>query len=553
MLRDLLLALSLSNLCFITAWRSLLVPSSFFYYYHQKSPPPPMEYLALILDVVLLATVFFIGIVFTRRSQNKWIKKCSRALFILILSVPLYGVLTQIDHPAVKQFMLHVVSDQVAKRLLASIPLTICIFVVLLMILRMQRGIKLAVSAILILTPFMPLTFSQAGLTAMKYRHAGNDQIPPPKLSQSERRPRVLWLIFDELDFRAAFVKRSESLDLPELDRLAGESLVAANAYPPAGETFLTMPSLITGRLISDAERRSPDELLIRFGEDVAPVSWRSQPSVFSRAREAGFNTALFGWYHPYCRILGSHLTKCSWEGQLVTGDTATGNVDGFPAPSFARLGTRMVSHARRAARAIPLWNFIFNQRVDAGPAVRTRQLSIFDTTYRQALEAASDWDMGLVMIHWPIPHPPNIYDRTTSKISVADGHSYLDNLALVDRTLGSIRQVMEEKGAWDSTIVLVTSDHWWRTDYWKKLRAWTSEDEASSEATLDRRIPFILKMATAKEHGIRYESQFNTVLTHDLLLSVLRGEVSDMNGAAAWLDRNRSIGRSPYDDRTSR
>jgi hypothetical protein len=41
--------------------------------------------------------------------------------------------------------------------------------------------------------------------------------------------------------------------------------------------------------------------------------------------------------------------------------------------------------------------------------------------------------------------------------------------------------------------------------------------------------------------------------LTHDLLLAVLRGEVSDAKGAAAWLDRNRSIARSPYDGHTFR
>ena len=110
----------------------------------------------------------------------------------------------------------------------------------------------------------------------------------------------------------------------------------------------------------------------------------------------------------------------------------------------------------------------------------------------------------------------------------------------------------MEEKGVWDSTVVLVTSDHWWRTNYWKEHVAWTEEDQANSGATLDRRIPFILKMTRAKE-GISYEPPFNTVLTHDLLLAVLRGEVSDAREAATWLDRNRSIARSPYDEHTYR
>ena len=552
-LKDVILAISLSNLCFITAWRALLFPSSFFYYYHQKNLPPTTEYLALLLDVVLLAAIFFLGIVLTRRSQNEWVKKCSSVLFIIILSVPLYGILMELDHPSVRKLMLPIVSDDKAKRILSSIGLTVVLFALALMLLRIQRASKIAVATILILAPLVPLTFSQAVLTAIKYRHAGSDQIPAAVVPQSGSRPRVLWLIFDELDFRTAFDKRPESVALPELDRLAADSLVSVNAYPPAGETFLTLPSLITGRLVSYAERRGPDELLVRFGEDSASVSWRSQPNVFSRAREAGFNTALMGWYHPYCRILGSHLTKCSWEGksQLWEADTDDAHAGFSPPPAAGHIRQRMYRHAVLAARAIPLWNFIFKQRPDE-KAVVGRKLSVFESIYRQALDAASDPEMGLVMVHWPIPHPPSIYDRASNRISVSSEHSYLDNLALVDRTLGEIRRSMEEKGIWDSTVVLVTSDHWWRTNYWKEQAVWTEEDQANAEATLDRRIPFILKMSGARD-GISYEPPFNTVLTHDLLLAVLRGEVSDAKDAAAWLDRNRSIARSPYDEHTYR
>lgn len=553
MLKDFVLALSLSNLCFIAAWRSLLFPSSSFYYYHLKTLPATTEYMALLLNVVLLATIFFLAIVLTRRSRKEWVKKCSRVLFILILSVPLYGVLMELDHPSVRKIMLPILSEPQAKRFLAAFGLTVCLFALVMMLLKIQRASKIAVAAILILAPLVPLTFSQAVLTAVKYRHAGSDQLPPAVVAQNGPRPRVLWLIFDELDFRTAFGKRSQTVALPELDRLAAESLVGVNAYPPAGETFLTLPALITGRLVSYAERRGPDELLVRFGEDTAPVSWRSQPSVFSRAREAGFNTALFGWYHPYCRILGSHLTKCLWEGKSRIWDTDNDEDENFSLPlTRVALGSRMYRHAVVATRAVPLLNVIYKPRVDP-KAVLGKKLSIYESIYRQAIDAASDSEMGLVMVHWPIPHPPGIYDRASNSICVSAGQSYLDNLALVDRTFGEIRRSMEDKGVWDSTVVLVTSDHWWRTNYWKQHAVWTREDHANSEATPDRRIPFILKMAGTREPGISYESPFNTILTHDLLLSVLRGEVSDMKGAAAWIEHNRTIGRSPYDERTAR
>jgi membrane-anchored protein YejM (alkaline phosphatase superfamily) len=211
-----------------------------------------------------------------------------------------------------------------------------------------------------------------------------------------------------------------------------------------------------------------------------------------------------------------------------------------------------MYSHAYKVALTIPLASFIF-PRVDVGDLERRKQVSDFRSIQGEALATASDPNFGVVMIHWPIPHPPNIYNRSEARISVASDQSYLDNLALVDRTMANIRQAMESSGTWDTTVVLVTSDHWWRGSVWNKHKTWTAEDEATSRGEVDRRVPFILKMAGSGEKGVAFDAPFNTILTHDLVLSILRGEVLDTKGAADWLERHRTIGRSPYDDRNYR
>jgi hypothetical protein len=59
--------------------------------------------------------------------------------------------------------------------------------------------------------------------------------------------------------------------------------------------------------------------------------------------------------------------------------------------------------------------------------------------------------------------------------------------------------------------------------------------------------------MPGAGNTRVVFDKEFNTVLTQELLLAILRGEVSDTEAAAAWLEKNRSIGRSPYDERTFR
>ena len=191
----------------------------------------------------------------------------------------------------------------------------------------------------------------------------------------------------------------------------------------------------------------------------------------------------------------------------------------------------------------------IFRPSRDIPELERKKDVLDFEDTYRWTIEAANNSNLGIVLSHWALPHPPNIYDRTEHRISASANHSYLDNLALLDETLGKIRQTMEAAGTWENSVVLITSDHWWRP-MWRHGQYWTAEDEATMGTNLDRRIPFILKMPGSGE-GVRYDAPFNTVLSHDLLLAILKGEVKDMKEVARWLDQHRSIGRSPYDERS--
>ena len=91
---------------------------------------------------------------------------------------------------------------------------------------------------------------------------------------------------------------------------------------------------------------------------------------------------------------------------------------------------------------------------------------------------------------------------------------------------MGELRRTMEKAGVWDSTTVLFTSDHGYR-------------DSEALDGKSDPRIPYILKLASQKE-AVAYTQEFNTVLTADLLMGVLRGEITDPASATSWLDRNR-------------
>jgi hypothetical protein len=62
-----------------------------------------------------------------------------------------------------------------------------------------------------------------------------------------------------------------------------------------------------------------------------------------------------------------------------------------------------------------------------------------------------------------------------------------------------------------------------------------------------DLRVPFLLKFAGQSESCV-YEPKFNTVLTRELLLDILRGKVASPREAAQWLDRRAQPPAWPSD-----
>src|SRR5688572_28530862 len=183
----------------------------------------------------------------------------------------------------------------------------------------------------------------------------------------------------------------------------------------------------------------------------------------------------------------------------------------------------------------------------------RETSFKSYAAIHQQALLMIADPELDVIMIHYPIPHPPGIYSRVSLQFSSQTSSGYLDNLELADRTVGELRRKLEEQHLWENTIVLISSDHSLRADrIWRRHPLWaprmTQEDPAVLNALKDERVPFILKVA-GKGRGLNYEAPFNTVLSQAVLLELLSDRVSTEDGVVQWLNRHRSIGESPYID----
>ncbi|MFY9573663.1 MAG: hypothetical protein WAV20_19870, partial [Blastocatellia bacterium] len=73
-------------------------------------------------------------------------------------------------------------------------------------------------------------------------------------------------------------------------------------------------------------------------------------------------------------------------------------------------------------------------------------------------------------------------------------------------------------------------------------------QDRELSQGHNDHRIPFVLKLAR-QSRAVEYGSEFNTIVTHDLLLALLKGELSDAESVINWLDQRRSTAGNPIDE----
>lgn len=520
MTKDLIIALSLANLCMIRGWGYVFAFSPLSHYY-MKYPSTINHFTAVMIIILLLAGILFIAITLARRSANPTIMKTARVVILVVLTIPLNEILLSINLS--KQNYL---SDALITLILLALSLAMIIY-------RRNRKSKLQYDifqflkkALLIMFAFLLFNISCAVWLLLNIEPSTFKDKPLSAVlnTDSMSHPRVLLLIFDEMSQYLVFDARPAKLELPQLDRFKNQSVYTCNSYPPGGETDISLPSLITGRMVSKSEPLKPDEMMITFEGENQPERWSTTPNLFSEAYELGINSSVIGWYHPYGRLFGGSLASCSW----------------YPYDPYRKmnLAETLVVQVCISVDVIP-----FGRHLRLLSNIFTLEQQCRYNNYldikADTKKAVCNPDYGLIFVHWPVPHPPGIYDRESNDFRLKGG-SYVDNLALVDKTLGEIRRSMEDAGTWENTTVIITSDHWWRDDVWSSKVLWTDEDEAISLVSgNDNRVPFLIKMAGQKD-TVHYDQEFNTVVIHDLIIELLKNNLSEPEEVVNWINVNK-------------
>jgi hypothetical protein len=339
-------------------------------------------------------------------------------------------------------------------------------------------------------------------------------------------------MIFDELDNRLLFEKRPAKIEIREFDRLRTESLYGPHVRTPANDTLESLPSMLLGKTVLST-RLDTETLFVRHPGSKW-VNFASEANVFRRAREQGFNTALAGWNHPYCRLIGNDLSSCGW----------------------AEGGWTDILLGRHLER-LPFWRqarFLFAWQAGVLPSAdppqllslcRENNLATFRTVWDEARPMLQNSKLNLTFLHFPVPHPPGIWDARRHKLMTSgekSAASYIDNLELADVLLGRVRRELEKSGDWDRSTIIVSGDHSFRAPMWLSYRGFRNAEEAALTGEKQYPyVPFLLKLP-GQQQSVSYDREFNNVVTANLVLQILNGQITTPEQVAHWLDNQPSF-----------
>jgi hypothetical protein len=463
-----------------------------------------------ILDLIVLAALFWPLIAAAKRLRHPMLRKGCCALLIAVFVVGLETLRTHGLRLYGAAFLK--ILGQTGLLVAGGILALVLLYLLLFRDRMLTRALQVALTILAAAVPIHLISTAWAiHSTWPADRYMGKP--PPPLLPPRPEAPRVIWVIFDSWGYDRSFPQRRPGLSLPEVDRFQREALYAENALPPATRTLESIPSLTLGRIVAAAHHPSPDELYVTFRGSGEKAGWSTQPNIFQDARAAGFNSAVIGFHHPYPRVLGGTVTESYFLPMMTLHQTPLYWSEWRGLQRLRMEGEDALNRPPFIQDLIPLRDRR-NKRI-----LRLVYLELRE----RAIRAVGRPELGLVFLHLPIPHMPAIYDRRRKEITATGDGDYDDNLELVDRTLGELRQAIEATGDWDRSVVLLSTDHPPHPDRYSE----------------HPRVPFLLKMPGQRQ-SLRYTEPFNTVMSHDLVLAALRGELRTAEDVAVWLNHER-------------
>lgn len=328
---------------------------------------------------------------------------------------------------------------------------------------------------------------------------------------------RIIWILFDELSRDQTFDHRHPGLALPALDAFAAQSVSFSDVQPGGYLTERIIPGLMNGQAILDEKTDLDGQLYVKTANDAEWHRYDAGNTLLAEAQQAGWSTGLAGWYLPYCRIYRNELNECY--------RTMTEPLSG----GYSR------QHSTTWNALAPIRKPLL--RIAGQPVSPTTPAQLhardFEAILSHGEAMIADERIGFVFLHLPAPHPTGFYNRTSGEMGYPG--SYIDNLALADKTLAGLLQRIANTGLADRTTVIVSSDHSWRIPMWHPQAGWTREDTAAlGNRGFDQR-PVLMVHFPEEQTGVTLGAPLALMREHELVERILAQRIQSPQELAQW------------------
>ncbi|UCC99497.1 MAG: sulfatase-like hydrolase/transferase [Phycisphaerales bacterium] len=330
---------------------------------------------------------------------------------------------------------------------------------------------------------------------------ADKTQAPPPP---------VYLFIFDEWSYRRTFCNDELDPVFTNLDELSRQSLVFTDAHSPGRKTELSLPGIL---FQTDLPVATPYPK-VGFKRDGQFVSSGEFDSIFSCVAERDYHSVLLGFGFP------SHL----WLDEQV---------ECYRMYNFSARGRNlfedMAMHFMCATMEMNGPWFTAFRKTFGAYVYYPYYHELFCQLERDVSQILTQWPKNtFAVMHYLLPHKPFIFRedgsaRGPDRVMYQNSpENYRAHLICLDRTIGRFVDLMKKAGTFDDALIIMTSDHSWRTD---PLR-W--HDPALVSNT---HVPLFVKMPGQTRHA-KISHHYKLSGLRPLIEYALRQNDGDLEGA---------------------
>ena len=509
---------------------SLIISSS--YYFYNYSLFANKNYFIFLIDIGLLfffsLFIFATIIKFVNYKDNKFFF-CIKNLFYTYLSVQIlkafvflaYSKITLSD--LIANTLIVLFSDLPINRMLIFISPYLIIFLLLIFYNLKKKKLdflKLFKTFGFILFFFVIYreTLSTISFHNNKINTVKNEKLILDKVDKNKK---VVWILFDGFDPQI-YEKYKYDLHLENLQEFESKSVFVPKSFSPASKTIDSVPSMLMGRETKGHLIKNKNYYLIT--KDSEKILFSYQNTIFGNLSENNLNSSILSSVIQYCSsyIKSDKFYLCK-EPDINKEKINITKI--FSGISFAYSPFDKI---RYIINKINKTNKKSNiKKIDLKNVKLIKNNNVVEDLDGHKTVYLSDYTLAIknsnfTFMHLYIPHPGNFdYAKKLFGIYTEDElNSHILNLKITDI---AIKKIYEEIKKYQSYMIIISSDHWFRAKDKDKSKIYPSLFMASTNQN---------------QNNFKLKNEFRNVQIQKLIYKFFNNDVNTNDDIKLFIER---------------